>query len=193
MIDVDVECSVFRARSGHTVRATESLGRWPVQAKVTAKTSSACYASPVSGKSSASKGTAPPGILSPRRALLFFSTLEGIYLMTIKLKNQLGSLVGPVRTSDAVDSARFRDMAVAEVQLALDGLLDADDLRRIKSILAKYVGGGGTTTALGMTTPTGDEMRSKLRAEHEHNRQVARGYEDFWSKQNAALAASITR
>jgi hypothetical protein len=106
----------------------------------------------------------------------------------IRVPNQRTSLL---RTLDAIDSERLGDMAAAEIELALGGLLDADDLEKVRSIMAKYNSGSGTTQT-GLTTPTGDALARRL-AEVEHNGTVADGYRKFWDEKNAEFDAAITR
>jgi hypothetical protein len=112
-------------------------------------------------------------------------------MTTIKLSGLHGSLIGPLRTTDARHEA---DDALSDMLTDMEsgGLLDPDDLAKIKTILQKYVG-GGVTNELGATVPTGDAARAKYQGQVEHTRTVAAGYRDFWDKKNAELAASITR
>jgi hypothetical protein len=111
-------------------------------------------------------------------------------MTTIKLKNQRGTLVGPLHTTDSVATGDADTWADWDTTIAA---LSADELAKVKAIMEKYSGGssGTTTNKLGATN-TGD-ARSKYQGQVEHTRTVAAGYRDFWDKKNAELAASITR
>jgi hypothetical protein len=115
----------------------------------------------------------------------------------VALKNQVGSLIGPLHTVDAVDSTRLTDMMNAEIDLSMRGLLDADDFRRLKAILEKYVGASVTTNQAGSSrladADAGRASGARVRAAIDNNRSVAEGYRNFWEKKNAELATSIRR
>jgi hypothetical protein len=117
----------------------------------------------------------------------------------IKLTNQFGSLIGPLRTTDA---ARYDDDAIGEFLADLEsnlGLLDPGDLSHVKGILSKYVGRSNGTNSLRATTPSSDaadagrQAAMRVRANIEHNAEVGRGYRDFWDRKNAELTASIRK
>jgi hypothetical protein len=116
--------------------------------------------------------------------------------MRISLKNQFGSLIGPLRTFDAIDSERHAEAAGAEIELALGNLLDADDLSRIKAIVAKYVGGGvvnGAGAARAADADSGRAAGAKVRAQVEHTQGIAKSYKTFWDANIAAHNPSIRR
>src|SRR5258707_1304101 len=76
----------------------------------------------------------------------------------IKLTNQIGSLIGPVETTDAA----FDD-DVGRIMLGIKntlGVLDPDDVLRIESILEKYCGGSGSVTNSMGSTRFGDPSDS---------------------------------
>jgi hypothetical protein len=126
----------------------------------------------------------------------------------IKLKNQIGSLIGPVHTLDAIDESRFSDesrfgdMMLAEIRQISGDLLDADQLAKIAATVKKY-SGGGVTNGAGVTragdaanTDAVDAARSaaaRVRKTIEHNASVGRGYRDFWDGKNRELRDSIRR
>lgn len=116
-------------------------------------------------------------------------------MTTIKLRHQ-GPLVGPVPTFDTIDSERHADMAAAEIELALGNLLDADDLSRIKAIVAKYTSGGITNGAGATRNADADSGRAagaKVRAQVGHTQGIAKSYKTFWDANIAAHNASIRR
>jgi hypothetical protein len=128
--------------------------------------------------------------------LLFLTSLEGIFSM-IKLKNQIGSLIGPVHTLDAIDEARFGDAMFAEIRQIAGELLDDDQLARIKATVEKYSGGGVTNgagvTRAGDAADAGRQAAAVVARNIAHNQSVARGYADFWDRKNQELRDSVRR
>src|SRR5258708_40285572 len=93
---------------------------------------------------------------------------------TIKLKNQRGTLLGPLRTTDSPAAAIGDFFSDLETTL---GLLDAIDLSRIRAILEKYTGGSSTVNGLGMAragdaADAGRAAGRKVAAEISHNQSV---------------------
>ena len=103
-----------------------------------------------------------------------------------------------IQYSETLDQNEELGGVLADMEAAL-GMLEPGDLSRIKSILAKYVG-GGDTTATGVTTPISDAARdfgrtqaAKVRANIENHHAINKIRSDFWDKRNSELAASIKR
>jgi hypothetical protein len=119
----------------------------------------------------------------------------------IKLTNQIGSLIGPVETTDAAfDDDVGRIMIGIQASL---GVLDPADVLRIESILEKYASGGSgsVTNSVGSTrfgdasdaAEVGRKAAARVRANIENNQSVAAGYKAFWDKNLAENRASIRR
>jgi hypothetical protein len=104
-----------------------------------------------------------------------------------------------VPTFDAIDSSRLGDMAAAEIELALGGLLDADDLAKVKSITAKYVGAArATTNALGAVRAgdardAGRVAAANVRAQCEEIQSINSRNRAFWDQNARDNALSIRR
>ena len=124
-------------------------------------------------------------------------------MTTLQLKNQRGSLVGPLATTDARYNDERADAigaALWDIQSSLQGLLDPADLASIKATLAKYGSPSATTTQSGITS--GDsardqqgDMRARQRAKNleqqAHTAAINAQNRAFWDR--VTHEASIRR
>jgi hypothetical protein len=114
--------------------------------------------------------------------------------MKISLKNQFGTLVGPLHTQDARhDDDEAVDRIMHGIKNSL-GVLSLLDVAKIRAVLEKYVGGSSTVNGMGIAR-AGDasDAGARVRANVENNAKVASGYRDFWDKKNQELRDSIRR
>jgi hypothetical protein len=103
--------------------------------------------------------------------------------MKIAITGQLGSLIGPLETTDkafADDVGRI----ILGIRNSL-GTLDDLDVARVESILRKYTPSDttnqlSTTRASDAAEAAGRRAAARARAGVMHNQAVATGYKVFW-------------